>query len=344
MSGRGGGCTTMPGGLSVFSTCPESRTAAPEGYMGRVVDAARWSEAVGCEGMLVYSENGLVDPWLLAQVIVRATERLEPLVAVQPVYMHPYAVATMLSTLAFLHGRRTQLNMVAGGFRNDLIALGDETPHDERYARLLSYAQLIRDLAIGEAPITRRDAHVCVNELRLQPPVPSGLQPKFMISGSSEAGLAAAEALGATAVRYPRPAGQEEAPRPGLRTGVRLGMVVREDRAEAWRVALERFPEDRSGQITHRLAMSVSDSHWHAQLSELALEAAQRNSVYWLGPFENYKTFCPYLVGEVGSVAAELAAYLRQGVDTFILDIPPSLEELEYCAAAFAQAAAPAAR
>jgi alkanesulfonate monooxygenase SsuD/methylene tetrahydromethanopterin reductase-like flavin-dependent oxidoreductase (luciferase family) len=48
-------------------------------------------------------------------------------------------------------------------------------------------------------------------------------------------------------------------------------------------------------------------------------------------------------VGEVGSVAAELAAYLRQGVDTFILDIPPSLEELEYCAAAFAQAAAPAA-
>jgi len=43
-----------------------------------------------------------------------------PLVAVQPVYMHPYSVAKMVSTLAFLHQRRVFLNMVAGGFKNDL--------------------------------------------------------------------------------------------------------------------------------------------------------------------------------------------------------------------------------
>ena len=34
-------------------------------------------------------------------------------------------------------------------------------------------------------------------------------------------------------------------------------------------VARERFPEDRKGQITHQLAMKVSDSAWHRQLSEL---------------------------------------------------------------------------
>jgi len=45
------------------------------------------------------------------------------------------------------------------------------------------------------------------------------------------------------------------------------------DGAEAWRVAHKRFPEDRKGQLTHQLAMTVSDSSWHHQLSETAKEA-----------------------------------------------------------------------
>ena len=58
-----------------------------------VADVARWSEAAGCEGILVYTDNGIVDPWLVSQLILQSTERLAPLVAVQPAYMHPYWVA-----------------------------------------------------------------------------------------------------------------------------------------------------------------------------------------------------------------------------------------------------------
>jgi alkanesulfonate monooxygenase len=153
-----------------------------------------------------------------------------------------------------------------------------------------------------------------------------------MVSGSSSAGVEVARALGATAVRYPRPAGEEDQGEAGdgVRNGIRVGIIAREDREEAWRIAYERFPEDRAGQITHRLAMSVSDSDWHAQLSRLALEAAERGNAYWLGPFENYATFCPYLVGDYELVADELSAYLRNGYDTVILDIPPSREDLEH--------------
>jgi len=103
--------------LQVFSTCPSSVTA-PDDYVRKIGDVARWSEAAGCSGILVYTDNSLVDPWLVSQVIVQNTHSLCPLVAVQPVYMHPYAVAKMVSTLAFLHGRRVFLNMVAGGFKN----------------------------------------------------------------------------------------------------------------------------------------------------------------------------------------------------------------------------------
>jgi alkanesulfonate monooxygenase len=34
---------------------------------------------------------------------------------------------------------------------------------------------------------------------------------------------------------------------------------------------------------------------------------------YWLRSFENYKTFCPYLVGSYSTVAEELARYIALG-------------------------------
>lgn len=326
--------------IKIFSTAPQSRDFDSASYGPRVADVARWSEAAGCEGILVYSDNGIVDPWLVSQLVVQATERLCPLVAVQPVYMHPYAVAKMVTTLANLHGRRTYLNLVAGGFRNDLLALGDETHHDERYARIAEYGRLIRDLTAGTGPVSVSGRYYAAHHLRLAPPVPAALRPGFMISGSSEAGLAAARTLGAIAVKYPRGAEEEEYVDAATPSGMRIGLIARETQEDAWRVAHERFPEDRSGQIAHHLAMRVSDSQWHSQLSALAGIAASGESPYWLGPFENYQTFCPYLVGDYQRVARELERYIGLGFRTFILDIPANEEELHHTGVVFAEATA----
>ena len=118
--------------LEVFATSPQSSQVPRDEYLKNVIDVARWSEAAGCRGTLVYTDNSLVDPWLVAQVILQNTKTLAPLVAVQPIYMHPYAVAKMVASYAHLYGRKIYLNMVAGGFKNDLMALNDPTPHDER--------------------------------------------------------------------------------------------------------------------------------------------------------------------------------------------------------------------
>src|SRR5689334_25073154 len=135
--------------LKVFATCPPSYNATPRAYLRDVLNVALWSEAAGCEGILIYTDNGLVDPWLIAQEMITHTQRLCPLVAVQPAYMHPYAVAKIVASLAFLHGRRIYLNMVAGGFKNDLEALNDHTPHDQRYTRLVEYTTVIMNLLRG---------------------------------------------------------------------------------------------------------------------------------------------------------------------------------------------------
>ena len=112
-----------------------------------------------------------------------------------------------------------------------------------------------------------------------------------------------------------------------------MGIIAREREEDAWRTAHARFPEDRGGQLTHQLAMKVSDSVWHGQLSALG----EASGPYWLVPFQNYKTMCPYLVGSYEQVAAELAGYLAAGYRTFILDVPPDREELGHVGMAFAQ-------
>ena len=323
------------GALQVFSTCPSSLTATKD-YTHHVAEVARWSERAGCAGILIYTDNSLVDSWLVSQVIIQNTGSLCPLVAVQPVYMHPYSVAKMVSSLAFFYGRRVFLNMVAGGFKNDLTALNDTTPHDGRYKRLVEYTQIIQRLIEGET-VTFEGEFYSVQGLKLNPRVESELRPGILISGSSESGMQAARELGAIAVKYPEPPDRPEAESLAGSgpCGLRVGIVTRPKGQEAWTVAFERFPEDRTGQLTRQLATKVSDSAWHKSLSGIGKESTGARDTYWLHPFKNYQTNCPYLVGSYASVAEELARYIGLGYRTFILDIPPAEEEFEHIGRVF---------
>jgi alkanesulfonate monooxygenase len=325
--------------ITLFGTSPQSKDVDSSAYLERVAAVARWSEEAGFSGILVYADNGLVDPWLVAQVIVASTRELSPLVAVQPVYMHPYSAAKMVASIGYLYGRKLHLNIVAGGFKNDLIALNDQTPHDERYERAVEYTLIIRSLLESKEPVSFAGRYHEVKNLRLTPQLPPALYPEILMSGSSPAGLAAARALGATPVKYPKASGDEDAPETGS-AGIRVGIIARDDAEEAWRIAEERFPEDRKGQITHAMAMRISDSQWHKELSELGERTKGNESPYWLRPFENYKTFCPYLVGSYARVAQEVAGYIDRGFRTFILDIPPNEQELHHIGVVFREAVA----
>ena len=111
----------------------------------------------------------------------------------------------MVATLAFLYDRRVFLNMVAGGFKNDLAALNDTTPHDSKYHRLVEYTLILRRLLEGHSPVSFEGQFYCVKGLMLTPRVAQELFPGILVSGSSDAGMSAARAVGATAVKYPEP-------------------------------------------------------------------------------------------------------------------------------------------
>jgi alkanesulfonate monooxygenase len=154
--------------------------------------------------------------------------------------------------------------------------------------------------------------------------------------------MAAARRLGATAVQYPKPVDECERERPADvgSLGIRIGIIARERADDAWAVAYARFPEDRRGQVAHGMAMNVSDSEWHRQLSRLGESPAGAEHPYWMTPFENYRTFCPYLVGSYSRVAEEVARYFGVGYRTLILDILPSADEMEHIGIVYREALA----
>src|SRR5215470_5316717 len=232
--------------IEIFSTSPQSKDFPQNVYVKQVIDVATWSEQAGCTAILVYTDNSIVDPWLVANLILQNTKTLCPLVAIQPVYMHPYSVAKMVASFGHLYKRRIFLNMVAGGFKNDLIALNDTTPHDERYTRLVEYTTIIKLLLSTAAPVSFEGKVYKIDNLKMTPPLAPELFPGILMSGSSDAGLAAARSVGATAVQYPKPAAdyQSDASTDGEKTGVRVGIIARANSADAWDVANARFPGD----------------------------------------------------------------------------------------------------
>lgn len=313
------------GQVQVFSTCP-MYSSSPGNYLESVRRVARWCDRAGFTGILVPVSGADVDPWVVSQEILCSTDKLSPLVAVQPFYIHPYTAAKLITSYGCLYGRRIYLNMVAGASRSDLEALGDRTPHDERYDRLVEYSFCLQQLLAGRGPVTFHGRYYEVNGLRLAPALPAELAPGFLVSGSSDAGAAAAKTIGATPISHPEPA----AAYAGRRElgGVRIGMIARDSTEAAWRVALERFPGSRTGRMTHAMARRRTDSAWYQRLSSIEEHPAGVDNPYWLGPFKNVQAFGPFLVGSYQTVSAEVRHYMRRGCTTFILDIPRDEDDL----------------
>ena len=62
----------------VYATCPQSKTYSMGDYDRRIADVAAWSERAGAYGILIYTDNSIVDPWLVAQRVIESTRRLRP--------------------------------------------------------------------------------------------------------------------------------------------------------------------------------------------------------------------------------------------------------------------------
>ncbi|WP_217578058.1 LLM class flavin-dependent oxidoreductase [Mesorhizobium sp. GbtcB19] len=316
--------------LTIIGACPAFDDGMPgQEYMESIKTSAMRSERHGFSAMLVYSDHQQFDPWLAANHLMSFTKKISPLVAVQPLYTHPFTVAKLVTSLSLTYDRPVHLNFISGGFPHDLEAFCDSKSHDQRYERVGEYGEIVRKLLSTGRPLTYHGAHYQVSglHLRLAAGVGPECAPIFTVSGSSPAGMAVAKRLGARAIEYLRPAQHyDRVTRPeGIQYGTRLGIVSRGTAEDAWAVARSRYPDDELGREMREYYTRVSDSVWVKELgSEVSVPEGHP---YWLGPYKNGQASCPFLVGAREDIARELIGYFKMGLRTFLVDDPPTDED-----------------
>ncbi|MFI5957619.1 LLM class flavin-dependent oxidoreductase [Cryptosporangium sp. NPDC051539] len=319
--------------MQLYSTFPPlAEDTAPDRYANRVIDVSRWAEAAGLRGLLIFTDNESIDPWAAAQLLISHTTALVPLVAVQPAYMHPFTAARMVSSIGLLYGRQVDLNLVAGGYRPHLKALGAFRDHDDRYEWLVEYGQMMAALLRTGGELTHRGAHHDLIDVTLKPPLPAGLEPQVFLAGNSPAAVDAAKQLNVVRLTYPLPPEEYSGENALERTGIRVGIIARETSAEAWRIAYDRYGADELGQAYRDLTATEFDARWHDQVWNHDGRSGGPGRTYWTHPFHTAREFCPYLVGSFAEVGEVLARYIRLGINTLILHCPADEDDLFYSA------------
>ena len=333
----------QPADITVYSVCPaiDASNSGPS-QLEHIRSVATWTEQAGLDGLLIVVFNRTLAPWVSAQVIIESTEHLSPLVALQPLYAHPFALARTIASLTHLYERRIDLNLVAGGSADDLHGLGDTLNSDERYRRLADYTRIVMHLLSSETPLVLDSPFFRLDGLSLSTRPPPQDLPRLFLAGSSEGAQKCAAEVGALRVQNAEPLtrGHKEAIHSGI--AIKVGIITRPSHSEAWKAAEARFPDDPQRQGTPYPALSKAESEWQRQLAKLDAEYDNESgeSVFWMRAFQRKEKQFGYLVGSYREVASYLMQYLSMGVRSFVLDVPYSADEVAHSSQAMLMAVA----
>ena len=319
--------------VNVYSVTPESISEGEEfrnGYRERLAATAAASEQAGWAGILVPHNMHEVDPWVIATYLGSVTTTLVPLLAVQPACMPPHTAAACAGAYAMLYGRPLHFNLVAGARDDEMHQIGDTLTHDERYDRLRHYGRILAALLRGEE-LDETGDHYSYHRHRLVPWLQVLTRCRIFVAGSSPASMATAEEIADVVVTHPQPYRQWRTTflEPLLKRGydreiaIRVGVLCRPERDEAWNIAMTRFPESWLGR-QHTLLKTRSQNAWARDLAQRAMATEEPldrdDGAYWLGAFRSGRASAPFLVGDYAEVADELVGYLRAGVRHVLLD------------------------
>ena len=311
-----------------------SRNIDSARYIDELMRAARFSDRNGLAGILLFAGNDtLVEPWSIAQHILANTAECSPLVAVNPVYVHPFTAAKFVSSFALLYHRKIYLNMITGTAASDLHGLGDEQlSHQDRYTRLGEFIHIVRQLLASTRPVNFNGKFYTTNHLQLRPGLPPALMPEFLIAGQSDDAHRVAKQMGCLTMQMLPPNLEEGLNGPG----VNFGIFARENRDEARREAKLFFQDSAEKRELLKYTMENTDSVWKQRLYDAGKNDELQTNGYWLLPFLTYQADCPYLVGSYAEIGTKLRQFVQMKVSTIILDIVADEHELNHVGKALA--------
>jgi alkanesulfonate monooxygenase len=321
--------------LRVFPAIARNSNATQ--HIDDLMRVARFAEANGLDGPLLFAGNDTpVEPWAMAQHILANTARISPLIAVNPVYMHPFTVAKFVSSFALLHHRKIFLNMITGTATSDLTGLGERRSRGERYSRLGEFILIVRQLLASTRPVTFRGEFYATEALQLRPSFPPALMPEFLIAGQSDDARRVATQTGCLRMQMLPPDLEQGIDAPGLN----FGIFAREGRDQARQEAKRLFPDSAEKRELMNYTMENTESVWKRRLYEAGQDGELRDNGFWLLPFLTYQADCPYLVGSYSEIGATLRRFADRKIGTIILDVVADARELDHVCKALASSGA----
>ncbi len=296
---------------------------------------ARRAEELGFSTTLVAELNlndikGPAEPvleaWSTAAALAATTERLEIMAAIRPGFRNPAVVAKMAANIDRIAGGRFTLNVVSAWWAEEARQYGmDFVEHDERYARTAEFLAVLKGLWTQERT-TVRGKYVRVEEAYLAPKPVQRPWPRLYAGGESPA---AKELIARECDAYLMHGDDVETVRgkiadlrrraaahgKTLTYGMAAYVICRDSEEEA-RAELARITAvtDAAGYAGFRDFTSMSQLERELSLRDYSV---------------SNRGLRPNLVGTPEQIAARMRAYADAGLDLFLIQCSPMLEELE---------------
>ena len=246
----------------------------PAKYVDELMRVARFSDRNGFAGILLFAGNDtLVEPWSIAQHILAHTAESSPLIAVNPIYMHPFTAAKFVSSFALLYRRKIYLNMITGTAASDLHGLRRTAfPSRQIYKTGRIHPHCASTVDQHQTREFQRKV-LQDGQLQLRPGLPPALMPEFLIAGQSDDAHRIAKQMGCLMMQMLPPNLDEGINGPG----VNFGIFAREGRNEARREAKLFFQDSAEKRELLKYTMKNTNSVWKRRLND-AGRAKRRTS------------------------------------------------------------------
>ncbi|QJX48314.1 LLM class flavin-dependent oxidoreductase [Hymenobacter taeanensis] len=269
-----------------------------------------------------------LDAWSTAAALAAVTKKLELMVAVRPTFHSPALLAKQAANIDHISGGRLSLNVVSSWWQDEAKKYGVHfEQHDDRYARTAEWLHVVDNLW-KQDHFTFEGKFYKVTDSILQPKPVSRPRPFIYAGGESEAAknLIAAQCDGYVMHGdEPEAIGRriqdlsqrrEKLGLPPMKFGVAAYSIVRNTEQEV-KKELER--------ITNVNGSAAGYKNYQQWLAGTQLE----NQVSLQDYSVSNRGLRSGLTGTPDQVAERIAAFEAVGVDLFLLQCSPQLEEME---------------
>lgn len=268
----------------------------------------------------------VLEAWTTAAALAAATDRLEIMAAVRPGFRNPAIVAKMAANIDQIsHGRFT-LNVVSAWWAEEARQYGMAfVEHDERYARTAEFLAILKGLWTQEQTTVDgkynqvHDAYLAPKPV--QRPWPrlyaGGESPaaKELIARECDAYLMHGDDLATVSGKIADM--RDRATRLGktMQYGMAAYIICRDTEAEA-QAELDRITDV-------KVAAGYSGFKDFTTMSQLERELSLRDYSV------SNRGLRPNLIGTPHQIAVRMQAYADAGLDLFLIQCSPMLEEIE---------------